>query len=204
MSNTTFTITAEIINELFVDIGTGENFTGKRTHVRLKDIFTAHPHLVNDFIIAAVEGTLNNVSRGKDENGKPNSDDVWASARAKRTDCWYQGTFGSRAAGKGDNGELAQAYAQWKFERMASGKTEGQARAMIKAKVEAVLPKGEQATFANFLRAVATERAKADKVKADAMAEYVEAFATSTIAPLVERYAARMAESPVTADDLGL
>lgn len=113
--------------------------------------------LVNGFM-----GALNNISRGKDEDGKPLSDDVWAAARQKKVDAWMAGDWASRSGG-GERAMTALKEAFVDERKAATGATQAQVERTIKELVKARFGEKESATFARFMDALALQLAERDE-----------------------------------------
>ena len=105
--------------------------------------------LVNGFM-----GALNNISRGKDEDNKPNSDDVWASMRQKKVDAWLKGEW-SQKAGGGERAMTALKEAFIDERKLATGATSAAIEKSIKQTVKDRFGDKEPATFGRFLDAMA-------------------------------------------------
>lgn len=154
--NPMFKVTIELPESVTVALGD----TGKETKVDVKAIAQAHPDVIRFAVINGFMGALANVSRGKDDDGKANSDAVWATMRQKRADVWMSGEW----AGKGGGGERASAALKEAFvaERVAAGATTAQIDKAIKAEVKEAFGDKEPATFARFLDALAIRLHKRD------------------------------------------
>jgi hypothetical protein len=122
---------------------------------------------MNGFISA-----LNNISRGKDDNGKANSDDVWASARAKRCLPWVDGNWGS-VTRESNVAPLKEAYIDETRERTKQSVADVE-KDMTKL-VRDTFGEKEKATFGRFLDALATQIAKARKLDTDEVRGKLEA-----------------------------
>lgn len=124
--------------------------------------------LVNGFI-----GALNNISRGKGEDDKPNSDAVWASMRAKKVDAWLAGDWASRSGG-GERAMTALKEAFVDERKAATGASSAAIEKSIKELVKATFGEKESATFARFMDAVALTMARKehgnDKLASDSIA----------------------------------
>lgn len=149
----------------FIEVATGE--TGKSVRVDLKAI-AANPQVLRFAALNGFIGALNNVSRGKAEDGSANSDDVWHGMRQKRADVWLTGEW----AGKGGGGERQTTGLKDAFiaERMAAGATSAQVEKAIKDAVRAAFGDKEPATFSRFMDALALVIAERDGLKGDAEA----------------------------------
>ncbi len=114
--------------------------------------------VVNGFMSA-----LSDVSRPKDDNGKPMDDAAWQAARDKRTLPWKQGLWAAKA---GQRGEQFVTHMRNAFvaEQVSKGKTVKEVDALISARVKALFGDKEKATFDRFLDATATLIAKEAKV----------------------------------------
>jgi len=149
-----FKVTIELPATITVPLGD----TGKSTEVPVKQI-AERPEMLRFAAIAGFMGALANISRGKDEEGKPLSDAVWATARQKKVDTWLQGDW----AGKAGGGERATTALKEAFvdERKANtGATTAQIERSIKATVAEVFGKDEAATFGRFMDALAVQMAR--------------------------------------------
>jgi hypothetical protein len=135
--------------------------TGKSTEVAIQSI-ARNPDVLRFALLNGFMGALNNISRGKDEaSGKPNSDDVWAAARAKKVDTWLAGEWAARASGgERQSSMIREAYVD--FVKRETKATQGQVDASIKALVVEMFGKDESATFARFMDAWALKRARKD------------------------------------------
>lgn len=143
--------------------------TGLYTEVPIKRIVENPngngPKQVRFAALAGWEGALNNISRGKDENGKPNSDSVFAATRDKRMKPWIEGqeSFGNTERGESQYTAMRD---EWISDYMLRAKvTKGQAEAFIKAKVAERLGKDTKATFGAFLDATALDIVDAKQAK---------------------------------------
>jgi hypothetical protein len=147
----TFTITLELPNSIKTSLGKD---TGIWTEVQLNAIpaNVLKAACLNGFISA-----LNDISRGKDENDRPLSDEAWGKKRAQRVATWVKGEWTSSARSESAMSMLKD---QFISEQVAGGATAKQAEASIKATVAAVFGDKEPATFARFLDAVATMLSK--------------------------------------------
>lgn len=161
--------------------------TGKSTEVRVADIAKQHPDLIRNAALQGFIGALNNISRGKDEQGKALSDDVWATARQKKVDVWMQGDWAGKSGG-GDRAttQLKEAYVDERKE--ATGATTAAVERQIKDTVANVLGKDTSATFANFMSAVALVVARRDNAGADENSEAFERAVDETRARFEAKY----------------
>jgi hypothetical protein len=160
--------------ELPTDVKVALGDTGRETLIPVSAIAKAHPQVIRFAVLNGLIGAVNNVSRGKDENGKENSDDVWASMRDKRVAVWMTGDW----AGKGGGGERASAALKEAFiaERLAAGATMRQIEAAIKAAVKDAFGEKEPATFSRFMDALALTLSARDNGGKPAKAEDVAAM----------------------------
>lgn len=149
---TKFTI--ELEAEMKVPVGD----TGLVTVLRIKDMPEA---TIRFAAINGLIGALNNVSRGKDENDKPNSDDVWASMREKRTRPWYEGSWGS-VTRESASAPMREAYVD--ETRARTNQSIAEVEKDMAALVKSVFGDKEKATFGRFLDALANQVAKAQKL----------------------------------------
>ena len=117
--------------------------------------------VVNGFLSA-----LSDVSRPKDDDGKPMNDAAWQAARDKRASAWMQGLWAAKA---GQRGEQFVTHMRNAFvaEQVAKGKTVKEIDALIVARVRALFGDKEKATFDRFLDATSTLIAKEAKVDYD-------------------------------------
>lgn len=122
--------------------------------------------------INGLVGALNNVSRGKDENDKPNSDDVWAAMREKRVAPWLQGQWGS-VTRESSIAPMREAYVDETRARTRQSVT-GVERDMTTL-VRATFGEKEKATFGKFLDALATAIAKERKLEMPDVREKLDA-----------------------------
>jgi hypothetical protein len=151
-----FTFTIELPESIKVAVGD----TGKETLVDIAAIAKAHPGLIRNAALSGFIGTLNNISRGKDDDGKANSDAVWAAMRAKRVDAWLAGDWAMRAGGERAMTQLKEAFIDER--RAATGATIAQVERSIKDLVANTFGKEEAATFGRFLDAVALMMVRRD------------------------------------------
>lgn len=153
------------------EVPTGD--TGKSVKVALQDIAKAHPQVLRFAVLNGMIGALNNVSRGKSEDGEANSNDVWHGQREKRAQVWMTGEW----AGKGGGGERTTTALKEAFvaERVAAGATVAQIEAGIKAAVRSTFGDKEPATFSRFMDALAATVAKRDKREVAEVRDQIEA-----------------------------
>jgi len=151
-----------------LEVATGD--TGKSVKLDVKALAAAHPEIIRFAAMNGFIGALNNISRGKDDNGAANSDDVWHAQRNKKVDTWMRGEWAARSGG----GERASAALKEAFvdERKAlTNATTAQIERSIKDTVQQVFGKDESATFSKFMDAVALlmarREANDDKLAAD-------------------------------------
>lgn len=141
-----------------VTVETGK--TGQAVKLKLADV---PENVLAMAVINGFTSALNDVSRGKDENDKPNSDAVWHSMREKRADPWLAGewSFSRQGAGAGIVTRMKEAYVmeQSQLHNVAPSVIASK----IKETVQAVFGKEESATFPRFLDAIATQYVKANK-----------------------------------------
>jgi len=163
-----FTVSIELPTS--VEIATGD--TGKSVKVDLQAIAKAHPQVLRYAVLNGMIGALNNVSRGKGEDGSANSDDVWHSQRQKRADVWLTGEW----AGKGGGGERATTALKEAFvaERMAAGATMAQIDKAIKDAVAQAFGAKEPATFSRFMDALAIVIASRDSAPAKPSSDAID------------------------------
>jgi len=138
--------------------------TGKFTEVPIKQI-ASHPHVLRFAVCAGFEGALANISRGKDDNGKANSDAVFAATREKRMKPWIDGadSWGSTERGESAYTAMREAWVDdYRARAKASNK---EAESFIRAKVTERLGKDTKATFANFIAATALDIVDAKQAK---------------------------------------
>jgi len=176
--------------------------TGLLTIVDLKAIALAHPQVIRFMVIGGAHGALNNISRGTDESGKPNTDAVWASAREKRMLPWHQGTW---TATEREESLIGQMRDQYIAERVIAGKTPAQVEKDIRAAVTRHYGKDEKATFARFLDAAARDKtgASSDAACADERKAIYDNLLARTQAAIAER-AKASAKIDTSSIDLGL
>ena len=133
--------------------------TGKFTTVAVGDIAKSHPDVIKFAALAGFMGAINNVSRGKDDNGKANSDNVWAAMRDKRCAPWLTGTWATVERGESQYSGMREAFLAECIAKL--GMTSKQVDALIKEKVLERLGKDSAATFSNYLEATALEYVEA-------------------------------------------
>lgn len=172
MSNGRFEITLSLPTELNVPCGGGRGEAPiGHTKVPLAD-FTKE--VIQLALVNGLTGALNDISRGKDDKDKPNTDDVWLAARQKRVDAWSKGVWA-----KGERGDtnLSLVKDQYYFELMTERQmTTKKIDAEIKAVVEAHMPKDTKASFQNFMQALAIAHLpKGDEGEREALADQIEA-----------------------------
>lgn len=164
-----FTVTLSVPASIPVPLGK----TGQHTVIPLAD-FTQdvwEKAFVNGFVSA-----LGDISRGHSDDKAtiPNTDEVWAAARQKRVDSWKAGQWASIERGDSNMSLVKdQYYAEALTERMMD---KAKVDAEVKATIEANMPKGTKATFANFLMALAIGfDPKADEAEVKGIAAQIEA-----------------------------
>jgi len=150
----TFTIT--LSDAVRVPLGD----TGKFTEVPIKDF----PASTIQFAVhAGFQGALNNISRGKDEKGKPLSDDAWAALRAKRVQPWIDGTSWGSTTRESNIAPLKEAFiADMRAKYAEMFPSDKAVEDYFAGVVKETLGKDEKATFANMMAAIATQKAKAN------------------------------------------
>lgn len=164
-----FSITVELPESLEVALGD----TGKVTKVDVTAI-AKHPEVLRFALINGFMGALNNISRGRGEDDKPNSDAVWASLREKRVNAWLAGEWAGRSGG-GERATTALKEAFIDERRADTGATIAQVEKSIKALVESTFGKDEPATFGRFMDALALTMARrdiGDKATPEQVADY--------------------------------
>lgn len=135
--------------------------TGLETVVDVKAVAAASAEVIRFACLAGFIGSLNNISRGKQEDGgKPNSDAVWAAMRDKRVKAWVAGDWSQRAGGERATTALKEAYID--DIRQAKGATIAQVERGIKDLVADTYGKDEPATFSRFMDALALTLARRD------------------------------------------
>jgi hypothetical protein len=150
---TTFTL--EIANTKF---GVPVGKTGKVTNIDLSKI---PPNVLAIALVNGFIGALNNIARSNGQGETPKTDAEWAKARADKVAVWEAGSWAATGGGERDVLPMRDAFYR---ERGAADATSRRALdKAIKAEVEAAFGKDESATFATFLKAVATKLAKARK-----------------------------------------
>lgn len=152
--------------------------TGKVTVVPIKDIAEKHPDVVRMAAIRGFVGALNDISRGKAENGKANSDDVWAAARDKRVKPWTEGSWAAIERAESQYTAMREQYYTERAE--AAGLTRAEVDKTIRGLVTEMFGKDENATFSRFLDAVARQKAAQDDDVAAVRATIEEALAERT------------------------
>jgi hypothetical protein len=135
------------------------------TDIPVRDIFTAHPHMIRYAALAGMMGKLNNVSKGglKAKLGRDATDKDLATARSKIvTDAWMEGNWNLSGSGPRDSitADMRDLYVS---ERVLAGQSIADVEKAIRGAVTAAFGKEEKATFARFLDAVATLKVKADE-----------------------------------------
>ena len=131
--------------------------TGLANEVPIKDF----PESTIRFaVIAGFEGALGNISRGKDENDRPNSNDVWHALRQKRMNAWFKGESWAGFERESVWGPMKEAFVDER--REALGCSASDVEKSIKATVQEVMGKEAKATFPNFLECLAKMIAKRD------------------------------------------
>jgi len=138
--------------------------TGKFTTVPVADI-AKHPHQIRFAAIAGFEGALANISRGKDDKGKPNSDATFAATREKRMKPWIEGADSWGSTERGESAYTAMREVWVDDYRTRAKATLKEADAFIRAKVESRLGKDTKATFGAFLDATALDIVDAKQAK---------------------------------------
>jgi hypothetical protein len=168
-----------------------------KTTVDLKAIAAAHPDVLRYAVINGFIGALNNVSRGKDDNGRPNTDAVFESLRAKRAAVWMTGQW----AGKGGGGQRVSTplrEALFDERRDSFGETRAAAERHLADTVKSVLGDKEAASFDNYCLAVGTLIAKedaGDKAPEQAAIEAAAETVRTHYATLAAEAAKRLAEA---------
>lgn len=132
--------------------------SGKVTVIDLKDISpeVLAIGLVNGFVKA-----IGDISRGRDENDKPLTDDAWLAMRQKRVDTWLAGSWASNRQGGGSRLVTVMAEAYDAEQAAWFNVSPSVIAAKRKETVKDVLGKDAANTFSNFLDAIATKQAKA-------------------------------------------
>ena len=153
-----FQVTIELPESITVSVGA----TGKSTTVPVKDIALSHPDVIRLAAIAGFTGALNNISRGKDDNDRPNTDDVFVAMREKRVKPWLQGSWGSTERAPRNTSLWRDVY---ESDCVAVGMTLAQAIAALANKVAERLGKDSKATFDNYIEALAIEAEDESKGK---------------------------------------
>ena len=122
--------------------------------------------LVNGFL-----GALNNIPRSNGPGEKAKSDKEWQKAKMDKVAVWQNGSWGTGRTGERDSlaGEMR---AQFVAEMGAGEKA---ANKKIAETVKEVFGEGESATFTNYLKAVATQIAKARGIEMEPLLEKLEA-----------------------------
>lgn len=138
--------------------------TGKFTTVPIADI-AKHPHVLRFAVIAGFEGALNNISRGKDEKGKPNTDATFAAMRDKRMKPWIDGADSWGSTERGESAYTAMREVWIDDFRARTNATQKEADAFIRDKVAERLGKDTKATFGAFLDASALDIVDAKQAK---------------------------------------
>lgn len=149
MSKVTMTI------ELPKSIRTSLGDTGKWTEVPLEQM---PKRVVEQAVLNGFIGALCNISRGKDEHGKANGDDVWARKREAKVKTWLGGDWASTERGEQGMTLLKE---QFVSEQVTlAGMTVKACEAAIAELVKETFGKEERVTFSRYLDAVATHLAK--------------------------------------------
>jgi len=175
--------------------------TGKFTTVPISDI-AKHPHVLRFAVLAGFEGALNNISRGKDESGKPNSDSTFAAMRDKRMKPWLDGADSWGSTERGESAYSAMREVWTDDYRARTNATAKEADAYIKAKVAERLPKDTKATFGAFLDATALDMVDAKQAKdANEARGLLESYLSGLIAARDEARAKAAAKLDVPAFD---
>jgi hypothetical protein len=201
-NNTTVTI-ADVIEFLALPatIACKVNDDGLTNEIPVRDIVTAHPHMIRYGLLSGMMGKLGNVSKGglKAKLGRDATDKDLHAARAKIVDeAWMNGTWNLSGSGPRDSisGEMRDAYIA---KQVSLGRTVKQAESAIRETVTAAFGKDEKATFVRFLDAVATIKAKAEGADDyDTIRQSLEASAMEA----VEAERKRAAESKDALADL--
>lgn len=144
--------------------------TGKTT---LVPIGTFPASTIQFAVLQGFMGALNNISRGKDENDRPNSDDVWLAAREKRMNAWRDGTAWGSTTRESNVAPLRQAYID--ETRARTKQTVAEVEKDMAALIKSTLGEKEKATWANFLDALATAIGKERKMPVEEVKEKLEA-----------------------------
>lgn len=155
-----FKVTIELPESIRVPLSD----TGKFTLVDIAAI-AKHPRVIRFAALAGFEGALANISRGKDDKGKPNSDATFAASREKRMKPWLEGadSWGSTERGESQFTAMREV---WVDDYRARAKaTPKEADAFIRSKVESRLGKDTKATFGAFLDATALDIVDAKEAK---------------------------------------
>lgn len=164
--------------------------TGKSTTVPIADI-AKHPHVLRFAVIAGFEGALNNISRGKDEKGKPNTDAAFAAMREKRMKPWLDGADSWGSTERGESQYTAMREVWVDDFRARTKATDKEATAFIRAKVEQRLGKDTKATFGAFLDATALDLVDAKQAKT---ADEARSMLESHLSGLIEKRDAERAK----------
>lgn len=164
----TNTITITLPETITVPVGK----TGLSTKLNIKDL---NESVIAMAVINGFTSAINDVSRGKDDSDKPNSDDVWAAMRDKRCAAWLAGTWTHSKQGAGASiiGRMKEAYVS--EQSIAHNVSATVIRKKIKQTVADVFGADEPATFNRFLDAIATLYAKANKLDFDDVRYKLEA-----------------------------
>lgn len=151
---------------------------------------------INAQVWAAIaEGGVNIIMNNTfNSGGKAASETERLAAMQKRLDAWYAGNYVIGSTGPRDSimGDAKRAFL----------KKNPDGEAVIKAKVAAVLGKDEKATFANYLKAVATDLAKAKDSKFDDEFEALLAKAEAAALKHREEQAAALANLDIDVSEL--
>lgn len=156
--------------------------TGKFTVIPVKQIAQS-PKQIAFAAMNGFMGALGNVSRGKDESGKPNSDSVFAAMREKRMKPWIEGADSWGSTERGESAYTAMREVWIDDYRARTNATHKEAEAFIRAKVEERLGKDTKATFGAFLDASALELVDA---KAAASTDEARSLLESHLTGLIE------------------
>lgn len=135
--------------------------TGLSTKLTLAEL---NESVIAMAVINGFTSAINDVSRGKDESDKPNSDDVWLAMRDKRCAAWLAGTWTHTKQGGGSNMTSRMKEAYVTEQSIAHNVSPTVIRKKIKQTVADVFGADEPATFNRFLEAIATVYAKANKL----------------------------------------
>lgn len=151
MSKITMTV------ELPATIRTSLGKTGKWTEVPVGQM---PQRVIEQAVLQGFIGALCNISRGTDEHGRTNSDDIWARKREAKVKTWLGGNW--MASERGEQG-MTLLREQFICEQMQiAGMTVSACEAAIAELVKETFGKEERVTFGKYLDAVATHLAKED------------------------------------------